>query len=675
MLKRVLAKRRPLFSAKAARQFSCEKLEPLTERLYKALSTDEAKVRSTYEGLTLPHLLGLLSTAVETSRFSQLHFADDLVDKTLEKITPFTARGSKQRLGVDLVLDLLGCFRAVSLRKDAAVSQSEERLVAVAASMLKRYYAALAKSDKEMVKESLKELQTKKEKFDEDCRKKLDGLESHLKKVDRMNNTKFTNEYLKAFHAESYLETEKDFDFDFDQEHDCFQLMNKKHKKGFSLFQFGHFDSVGQIMRYKDFMERTPNIDSLVIDVVPSVDPGSFKKPDPGDQKLYEYSQNIVNDWPYLYKFHGKKDLQKLYYTMVFDRDFYEERNELFYYKLDKYSRVLDVNNTLMAYFTGYGDRTPSPSVYLSALILEERVIEATYSCITDRSRQLCDLNSLQHILASVSLLESSVHAGCSECGGWLETLPYYQSMEKILRSELESAKAGSIAADVMMEAFQRLPESTHGVFAASTANFDRSLPVILDRIRQQRLSGYDPLEFKRQDHIKSVFSKSSDRTVDGDFFKHLAQVESVMGRIESTLNQFVDLAQNESMFGDYERKRIEMVDVNTLGYWDPSFRDTDPGKFCLAEHVVLPFQIENKVPKRIWHTGDKNELDLMKKIDEKLAKYEKSDDTQKHGKGRKIKMKPREAPTPALDQFSPFDTRKLGSSASTKFGKNKGRD
>ena len=660
MLKKVITRHGSILGMRVSRKGSCGNLDPLIEKLYKSLNTGEEKVRSSYKDLPLPHTLGLLSTTLSTAGHSSLSFTDDLTAKVTSGLQPYTKRSS-DRLPLDLVVDLACCVVYVSRACDDVMPDGLDRLAVVAVGQIKKQYAALSKSDKAALKDALELLAGKKERLSEKLRKGVDSLRTYIKKVDRMKSTQFTIEYLKAFRSENYIDTEKDFEFDFDQEHDCFLIHNKKDNKSFSMFQFGQFDQVSQIIRYRDFMEKTPDIDSLVIDVVPCVDPDMFRRSDPGDQKLYEYSQNVVNDWPYLYKFHGKEDLRKLYYSMVFDKEFYEERNEMMYCKLDKHSRVLDVNNTLMAYFTGYGDRTSAPSVYFSSLILEERIMEATYSMTKARSRQLCDLNSLQHILASTSILETAKISGCSECGGWLETLPYYLAIEKMYRAELESSKSGSVAANVMMEAFQRLPENTKGVFAAATSCFDRSLPQMLERIRQQRLSGYDPLEYKRQDFIKDVFKKACEVKFDNDFFEHLAQIESVMGRVESTLNQFVDLAQSESFYNYYDQKRMELVNLNVIGYWDPSFIDTTPEKLCLAEHVALPYQIETKAPKRIWHTGDKKELDLMKKIDENLAKYEKTDESKKHGKGRKIKLKMRESAPMKIDLSAPFDTKRTG--------------
>ena len=64
-------------------------------------------------------------------------------------------------------------------------------------------------------------------------------------------------------------------------------------------------------------------------------------------------------------------------------------------------------------------------------------IMQDAYSMTKARSRQLCDLNTLQHILASTSILETAKTSGCSECGGCLETLPYYLAIEKIYRAGL----------------------------------------------------------------------------------------------------------------------------------------------------------------------------------------------------------------------------------------------
>ena len=59
----------------------------------------------------------------------------------------------------------------------------------------------------------------------------------------------------------------------------------------------------------------------------------------------------------------------------------------------------------------------------------------------------------------------------------------------------------------------------------------------MLERIRQQRLSGYDPLEYKSQDFIKDLFKKECEVKFENDLFENLAHIESGMGRVESTTN------------------------------------------------------------------------------------------------------------------------------------------
>ena len=149
------------------------------------------------------------------------------------------------------------------------------------------------------------------------------------------------------------------------------------------------------------------------------VDFRKYKKSSPDESKMYEYSQTLINDWPFFYKFHGKNELRNYYYSSVFDIEYYEEtKDKLFLYKFDKNNKTLDMNNTILAYWMGYGERTETPSLYLSSVLPEERIIESVYRVDNDKARKLSELYSLFNIVGGLRILQEASRSGCYHCGG-----------------------------------------------------------------------------------------------------------------------------------------------------------------------------------------------------------------------------------------------------------------
>lgn len=639
-------------SWKLRRSVGCSKLDVVGNKIFKALSINEERVKNAYRDVSLQHCLALTSAVVSNKRFREFSFADDLLKHTKDLLKPYTARGSKDRLGLEMVYDMFDCLIGYKNKDFAEMTETDQAMVINCLTILKRNYLLLNRGEKEEIKNITSQIIGLADKIPDEIRHKAESLEKHMEKVTKMKSSTYTKEYLEAWGLESYLDTEKAFEFEFIDKYDCLEIRDVNHKKSFALFNYSNFDNVGQIMRYKQYLEDTPDIDSLVIDVSPALNPELFNQLPATEQKMLEYSQTLINDWPFTYKFHGKADLRKLYFSMVFDSEFYEEIDQLFYYKPDKNSRVLDVTNTMLAYFSGFGDRTSSPSVYLSSTLGEERTMEGVFRVDLQKAKALNDLYSLLHLLGGLNLIDSASQTGCRQCGGWLNSLIYYQLIEKIYRSEYESSYVGNIASSIMHEAFQRLPEGTKGVYASSSSSFDKTLPLIMDKIRQKRLSGYDPLEFKRSDHPKTVFNQWKNQNIDEGFFEKLAYVENVIGNLESTLCQFIDLVKSENPVNHYQHIKTNLFDYNTLANWDPSYNDSQPGDFCLAENTILPFAIETPPQqKRVWYSANPKDkqFDLVAAVKEKVEKFEKTSDEEKHGKGRKLKMKPR-ALTPDPD-------------------------
>lgn len=632
-----------------SRAAGCDKLEPLDDSIHRAIKLNKDRINKAYDGISLQHTLALLTALVNTRRFDEYEFTENLFQKTMGGLEPYTKKLNKERFPLELVIDLVDCL--VGLEKVnnlRGLTNYEQDLIVSCLYIIRKNIILLNETEVRLVKDIAKRLYAKKETFDDKVRIALDSFKREVKKMEKMNDSQFTTEYFKTFGLESYLETERDFHIHYNRSYKCLEINKMANNTKFALFCMSHHGPVDQINNFKRYMEEEKNIDSFVAELSPVLDPTVFKKPDPADQKFFEYSQSLINDWPYQYKFHGREDLRKLYFSLVFDKEFYEEKDLLFYYKVDEHSRVLDITHTLMAYFSGFGDRTKAPSVYMSSLLPEERTIEATYAMSNERAKQLCDIHSLFHLLGGMKVLEDSQVTGCQHCGGSVDLLPYYQTMDKIHRAEFESAKLGYIKSSVLMEAFQRLPEGTTGVYACGPAGYDRSLPKIFDMIRQTRLADFDPLSFKRDDHIKQVY-KESRQSANDTFFERLAYVENILGSLESTLCQFVDLTTNEQKINNYERIKCELNESNTLNNWDPSFQDSNRKQFCLAENTVLPFAIDSsKYDKPIWYIGNKKEANIVEKLKEKIDAMEKSSDEEKHGRGRKIKVKSR---APLMDK------------------------
>lgn len=656
-----------------SRNIGCKKLEPLASSITKAIGMNDERIKNSYKGVSLGHSLALLTALLTTRDFRKYGFTKDLFQAVTTKIEDITKKKTKQGFPLELVIDLIECLNCLVNSKEVnphELSSEEEKLVILSLDLITKNLVLLNQEEHRIVEDCARILDEIKEYLIDDLRILVDKLLSKIKKQRKFKNTQFTEEYFKAFGLKSFMETEKDFEFDFNREFHCLEMVKKSANTTFALFPISNNGVVDHVKMFKKYLEEKDQIDSFVIEMSPVLNPNYFKRDKIEDEKYMEYVQSMITEWPYLYKFHGQADLRKFYFSIVFDKQLYEEKDLLFYYKVDQHSRVFDPIHTLLAYFSGFGERTTAPSLYLSSLLTEEKTMEATYSMTTQRAKQLCDLHSLLHFFAGLSLIEESEKTGCQHCGGEYNNLKYYQTMDKINRGEFESKRAGHINSSVFMEAFQRLPEGTRGVYTSSVGGFDRTFPQILEKIRQSRLSDFNPLNFDRSDHIKKVY-KESKTAVNDDLFVRLAYIENILGTLESTLTQFIDLSTTNETINHYQTAKEEIYGLNTLHNWDPSYQDDgSKQEFCLAENTVLPFEIDSKQYDRpVWSIGKKGEKPLLQLLDEKISNMEKISEEEKHGRGRKIKMKSK---TPLLEKGRVPEGFYEGSRPLSKFSKKK---
>ena len=122
------------------------------------------------------------------------------------------------------------------------------------------------------------------------------------------------------------------------------------------------------------------------------------------------------------------------------------------------------MNNTILAYWMGYGERTETPSLYLSSVLPEERIIESVYRVDNDKARKLSELYSLFNIIGGLRILQEASRSGCYHCGGHFDNRLYYMLVEKTYRAEYESEKIGFITASIAGECISRLSSGTRAV-------------------------------------------------------------------------------------------------------------------------------------------------------------------------------------------------------------------
>lgn len=621
---------------------TCERLGNISAEFRKALEINRERISTAIDGLHIDHLLPLMSYSVNVCRDKPFSYVPVLIDTTLQGLQK-TELATPEQLA-DLT-DLL------SADTDILKSLFTEEQFVFMLSLLAKGCPLLNRFNKSRLLAAVERMKVGiAANGQEALQQAIEALLKIMDQLSCMGTQEYTREYMRALDLETYLKSEKQLNIEYDREIDCLHIMDDKERK-LSIFGISQHEPVGQINNIRSFFEKEQNLDTLIIDQCPILDKKRYVKPDPTDQKMFEYSQALIKEWPYFYKFIGKPELRGYYLSAVFDQEYYEERaDHLFYYRFSKDNKTLDLNNTVLAHFMGFGQRTASPSLYLTGLLPEERIIESTYRVDIEKAQKLNDLFDLYNIIGGLRIFQISELSGCEHCKGVGagDNKLYFALIDRLHRGELESEKSGYIAAGIGFEAICKLKGGTGAVQVFQELLLPSSLRQLLENLRQQRLAEYKAESFSRPAHIKSIYNASLTYT-EPKFYKKLALLENIMGTFETTLCLFIDLMHSEHNLIQYYEIRNQNSE-QVLRDWNPTYTEKQVDYYCGAENVVLPAKQDDSVDGRVLYKveGDNlKENHFTDKVKKRIEDVQQAAAAKKPepraATGRRIKMKPKD--------------------------------
>lgn len=634
---------------------TCGKLGKISGEFDKALRINRDRISNAIKGASLAHLVPILSYTINISSEEPYKYTVDLIEEIREKLMKIEKPSAEQI--VDLIDILSSDWNTVT-------KQIPEDMLTHMIRLLERGYPVMNRWSKKRLIDAANSVMANLkdrgrianddncglEKGGEGVQKALESLVDYATRVGELSDEEYTAEYFRFFELEGYLGSERNLEIRYDREYDCVVIKEKEKNTGMTMFSLSNLDQKDQIGNISKYFENNDNIDSLVIDQSPMIDRKAFAKPDPTDQKIFEYSQYLVNEWPYLYKFEGKPELRGFYNYAIFNHELMEERKDyLFYFKFDVNNKVLDVNTTILAHFMGFGKRTDSPAIYLSSLLPEERIIEAAYKVDLEKSERLSDIYDLFNLLGGLRLFKEASKVGCDRCEGSVDTKIYYSMTDRMFRAELESDNIGVITSSIAFEAMFNLKREERAVQVCQESIFKDSLQGLLENLRQARLASLTPSKTQRANHIKKVYNNSQNYT-EPLFYKKLALLENIMGTLETTICLFVDVINNHHNLLKYFEIK-QQAESQILQNWNPHYMDREEDYFCGAENIVLPVKLDDTLKRNVVYevVGDTPESKFKERVEKRINEAhekinsEKRGNSKEKGSGRKIRVKPKE--------------------------------
>lgn len=657
----------------------CNKLSHQAKEFEKVLLYNSEKVVGSFQGskqlLQLAALLGSTYCTPNPRKYKHTLQLFLEVAPLLKPLLDKEATSSMEMAGV-----LTDCLEGITLRmKDESttsdnsdlqelhnqITAQEIEFLHLGLRYVAKAYPLLNIEEKELFKSALNRLQQQAEQFPDSLRTTLSNANERIRLVDLMPSAAYTEAMLDTLGLKNYIKTESS----------CFQieatnslsrressnrlkLHDLKNDSTLNLFVLSDTDIKGQTLKMGEFFSKADKLQSLAIDAAPVINPAQFDQKDANKRKIYEYSQYLTKEWPFLYKFIGRPELRGYYTRLVFDREFFVERDQLLYYKMNQKNEVFDAWSSVKALFMGVGDRPKVPALYLAGLVSEERVLAAMAgmgSAAQDRwlsleqAEQLNSLVGAYNIVCGLrSLREAQLAGGCLQCGAPdADVHNYFNRCEKAGAGIGRGRHEGKVGAGVVFEAFERLDSGHSGAVGWSEGMFDHGLPYLLENMRQKRFGVED--RFQRETYIRGVYSEISEKqSINNEFMQKLAVVENVLGVLDTTINQFVDLLTTEQLLMAYELKKDQLANSQILLEWSPGYVDTTREEFCAVENCILPSTIDDskydhKLSK-VWEVENKNiKEDFMTIVEKKLDTLHKIEETAKpenNQRGRKIKTK-----------------------------------
>lgn len=641
----------------ARRLFSCAKIHKMKQVLDNIFARNGERVSSALEDLHADHALPLSLNFLQLDSPSHFGFLADLNLKSVQAIGKYTDI-TKSSPKLSLLTECVQMLEVLLARIPKAIL-NEDELLLKSLRAVRLNYVVLGSTDKKALKEALKKYAENEEIYTEDIRVEVKLLQGQVQRVDSLDNARFSNEFVQRLGLAGFRETEKQYEMVYNDHWGCLELTRKENMATISLFGGSQIDQISQIHQMKALFEETPNLESLIIDQSPIVHQKKMDYKDRDHEKIMEFSQSIIKKWPYLYQFRGKAELRGYYLKVVFDKEYYTERDGLYYYNITQKNKVLDRNNSILVHYMGSGVRPKDSSLYLSSVITEERIIEAAGRIDSRTAARLSSLYDVFALAGGLNLFKTSSVHGCEHCGGRTDNAPYYFLMDKIYEGELAPVKLGKINADVSYEAMMRLRKDHRAVMYTENSNYVDSLHHIMENIRQTRLSGYSSQNYKRSEHIKSVFQATQNYKHE-DFYLKLAYLENIFGTLESTICQFIDMVGNKENLVKYQEFKTGQVERKVLSDWDPLYTDEDRDLYCMTENWVLPAKVDDSLPANltVYYEADRNQetnfgKSVKEQIERQLApeegeakgKRSQAQEEGREGRGRKIRLKAKGKP------------------------------
>ena len=658
---------------------SCNKLSHQAKEFEKVLLYNSEKVIGSFKGskllLQLAALLGSTYSTPNPRKYKHTLQLFMEVAPLLKPLLEKEATSSMEMAGV-----LTDCLEGITIRmkEQSTVSDNSDlqelhnqitaqeiEFLHLGLEYVAKAYPLLNIEEKELFKSALDRLHQQAEGLPDGLRTAVSNVKERVGVVDLLPSATYTEAMLDTLGLKNYIKTESS----------CFQieatnslsrressnrlkLHDLNNDSTLNLFVLSDTDIKGQTLKMGEFFSKADKLQSLAIDAAPVINPGQFDQKDANKRKIYEYSQYLTKDWPFLYKFVGRPALRGYYTRLVFDREFFVERDQLLYYKMNQKNEVFDAWSSVKALFMGVGDRPKVPALYLSGLVSEERVLAAMAglgSAAQDgwlnlqQAEQLHSLVGAYNIVCGLrSFRETQLAGGCLQCGaGDADMHNYFNRCERAGAGLGRGRHEGKVGAGVVFEAFEQLESGHSGAVGWSEGMFDHGLPFLLEYMRQKRFGVED--RFKRETYIRGVYSEISEKqSINNEFMQKLAVVENVLGVMDTTINQFVDLLTTEQLLMAYELKKEQLATSQILLEWSPGYVDTTREEFCAVENCILPCTIDDskydhKLSK-VWEVEDKNiKEDFMTTVEKRLDAahtIEETDKPEKTQRGRKIKTK-----------------------------------
>jgi hypothetical protein len=637
------------------RLFGCGKLHRSREAVDQIFRVNGDRVVRSFKGASLDHTLPLLATMVNLRNHRSAYaFMGELYDQANGELLMWRHnKGEGQAFPLALALDLIDGLRGVMpyLRAENSPSDREVLYAQQCIELVSSVYPCLSIEERKEYRSILSSLSSGEHPVVSALLSPVQAARGRAARVDGLGGEDRTREYMMAMGLDGFLHSELDTDVHYNQSNDCLEIVDKRSRVKVHAIHWGEIRGEKQLERTRGIFLQE-NIDTIMVDIPPVLDRKRLARPEAADEKMLEYSQTLITQWPYLYKFHGKAELRGYYLASVFDREFQKERDGLFYYLFNSKDEVLDMTTNLLVQFSGVGDRTTHPSLYLAGLLAEERVIEAVGKVDNERAKLLSGMYNLYNLAGGLRQFEQALDSPCHQCASpgqipvQVNSSRFYQLLDKIYRAEYESDRLPIIQSSMLVEATRRL-EGKGVVYAGAAYGFDKMLRQYFQHRRQERLAGQPlPLQ-ERRSHIMNVYRQSREYSTE-EFWEKLALVENVMGTFESTLCQFIDLMQNQQYLVKYEMLKANLAEQQLISDWNPLYVDQDREEYCPVDNVVLPVKVEHNQPKKVIYHGDSKDFAFEQKVAQRFATLEKQKEEEfkkspDSPKGRKIGLKKQE--------------------------------